>query len=86
MLSVDFGYTYYREKCGKCGRKILVEMLLFGVPHHTGVSVTCASCLEKSGLPELFKKQRPGEAADIEQWIKEGRKRTKDKEPSTLGA
>jgi hypothetical protein len=35
----------YLTACHKCGRKILVEMGLIGVPHHTGVSVTCGECL-----------------------------------------
>lgn len=53
--------------CHKCGRKILVEMGLIGVPHHTGLSVTCGDCLV---LSKRFRKKHPKIAAKIESWLR----------------
>lgn len=33
-------------KCTKCGRKILVSILQFGVSHIEGVGVICESCID----------------------------------------
>jgi hypothetical protein len=52
--------------CHKCGRKILVEMGLIGVPHHTGVSATCGECLV---LSEQFRKEQPEIVSKIESWL-----------------
>lgn len=57
--------------CHRCGRKILVEMGLIGVPHHTGVSVTCGECLV---LSEQFRKEQPEILSKIEGWLQGGRK------------
>jgi len=52
--------------CSKCGRKILVEMGLIGVPHHTSISVTCGECLV---LSKKFRKQQPEIVSKIERWL-----------------
>ena len=61
-------YCYEKTKCKKCGRKILVEMGLFGVAHHTMVTATCGACL--SEIDEAFRQKHPEAAKDIENWIK----------------
>ena len=62
-------YTYYKLKCEKCGRKILVEIVLMGVNHNMAVIATCAKCLKKKGPMKGFKEQRPSEYEDIMEWI-----------------
>jgi hypothetical protein len=62
-------YCYHKLQCQKCGRKILVEMALIGVPHHTGVAATCAKCIQLP-LDEEFRQKHPDKAKDIEEWIK----------------
>ena len=64
-------YEYHKLKCSKCGRKILVEIGLIGVSHNAIVSVTCAECLKKVKLPDIFKKRHAEAAADIERWLEE---------------
>lgn len=68
LIDGDFGLTVmgHLTACHKCGRKILVEMGLFGVPHHTGVSVTCGECLV---LSKKFRKEQPEIVAKIESWL-----------------
>lgn len=67
-MNSPFRYEYHKLKCSKCGRKILVELTTFGIPHHFGVAATCAECLK---ISEEFRKARLQEAQDIESWIKE---------------
>jgi len=64
----DHGLTVlgHLTACHKCGRKILVEMGLIGVPHHTGISVTCGECLV---LSKRFHKEQPEIVAKIESWL-----------------
>lgn len=72
MEQVEYEYTYHKVKCSFCGREILVEQILFGVPHTATILASCKECLKKSGLPEKFKKDHPKEAKEIEQWITDG--------------
>ena len=64
-------YTYSFRKCGVCGREILVESYLIGVPHTASMNVTCAKCVHKSEILPDFRKENPKAAADIEKWAKE---------------
>lgn len=66
-MSLD--YEYHKEVCSECGRKILVEIGLFGVSHNATVSATCAQCLAKRGVHEKFRAENPTAAQDIEEWI-----------------
>jgi len=69
--------TYYIEgdldamghltACSQCGRKILVEMALFGVAHPAGLTVICGECLV---LPDKFRKEQPEIVAKIERWLR----------------
>jgi hypothetical protein len=52
-------------KCGKCERKILVQMGINGTPHHFGTSVTCADCLV---IDDDFCKKYPDIAKKIQDW------------------
>jgi hypothetical protein len=71
--------TYYIEgdldvmghltACQKCGRKLVVELALIGVPHHVGVYVTCGNCLV---LPGQFRKEQPAISAKIDGWLHDG--------------
>jgi len=61
-------YTYDKCECSNCGRKILVERVLAGVPHTVSVYANCLDCIMKKGLTESFKKEHPEEAEDIESW------------------
>ncbi|MCI0407559.1 MAG: hypothetical protein L0191_03180 [Acidobacteria bacterium] len=61
-------YTYEKAVCRHCGRKILVEMGLIGVPHHTWVHATCAACIPLP-INETFRAQSPAAAVDLEQWL-----------------
>ena len=64
----DMDYCYKTAACSKCGRRILVEMGLIGVPHHSWVMVTCAECLQVP-VAEAFRERRPDAAAEIEKWL-----------------
>jgi len=66
MESVD--YDYRMGACPKCGRKILVEMGLIGVPHHSWIMATCAECV-KVPINDAFRERRPEAAAEIEKWL-----------------
>lgn len=63
-----FRYEYHKLACRKCGRKILVEIALFGVSHNAEVVATCAECLE---LSRDFKGKHAKAADDISKWMKE---------------
>jgi nitrogenase molybdenum-iron protein alpha/beta subunit len=65
----QYDYQYHFEKCGKCGREILVETILFGMDHTANIIVTCKECLKKAPLPEEFIKERPEEAKVIMEWL-----------------
>jgi hypothetical protein len=55
----------HKTKCNKCGRKILIQLPLFGAPHHFDALATCGECLE---LDEAWKKEHPEVAADLIDW------------------
>jgi hypothetical protein len=55
--------------CKKCGRKVLVEMGLIGVPHHVGLVVTCGECVEPS---EQIRKEHPEIVSKVENWLHGG--------------
>ncbi|HTU90547.1 MAG TPA: hypothetical protein VMF69_10770 [Gemmataceae bacterium] len=85
VMADEAGDTYYIEgeldamghltACNKCGRKILVEMALIGVPHHVGVTAICGECLV---LPEQFRKEHPKIAAKIEGWLRDMQENKQD--------
>jgi len=52
-------------KCRKCGRKILVELVLIGVPHHDTPIVTCSECLV---LDSEFRNKNPDIAKQLDEW------------------
>lgn len=58
----------YLIQCSKCKRKILVEMPMIGVPHHTGISAMCGECLV---VADSFKSVYPEQAKEIEEWLAE---------------
>ena len=62
--------TYY-TKCGICGKKILVQILLMGTNHNACVSTTCGSCLKENGINAQYKKKDPEEAQKIEAWVED---------------
>ena len=64
----ELDYTYHKMKC-KCGRKVLVESVLFGVDHTASIVVTCDECLKKLKVGKKFTKEHPDAAKDIEEWI-----------------
>jgi hypothetical protein len=53
--------------CPKCGRKILVEVVLFGVSHNAGITATCAECVS---VNEEFRADNPEVARQIDEWKK----------------
>jgi hypothetical protein len=55
----------HKTKCNKCKRKILVQLPLFGVPHHFDAMACCAECLE---VDNEFKKGHPEVANDLMRW------------------
>jgi len=65
----EFPYTYHKLACTKCGRKIIVEVLLIGVDHTASITAVCAECLKK-GVNKEFAEKNPEAAKDIEEWIK----------------
>jgi hypothetical protein len=65
-LQGDLDVMGHLTACRQCGRKILVEMALIGVPHHVGISATCGECLV---LSEQFRKEHPRIIAKIEKWL-----------------
>ena len=58
----------HMASCTKCKRKILVSIGLFGVSHHTGLTVICADCLK---VDEQFAQTYPEIAKRIEEWKKD---------------
>ena len=52
--------------CHKCGRKVMVQLVLFGVPHHAQVILTCAECVEPS---EQMRKEHPEIVSKVENWL-----------------
>ena len=67
---MNLDYEHHKVACGKCGRKILVEISLFGVSHNCGVMATCADCLSVP-VNDRFKREHSEVAADIEKWLQE---------------
>ena len=65
---MDMDYAYATTACQKCGRRILVEMGLIGVPHHSWIMVTCAECIQVP-LAEAFRERRSEAAAEIGKWL-----------------
>lgn len=54
--------------CRKCGRRILVEIVLCGVSHNTSITATCAQCI--GTVNEEFKARHPEAAQKIEEFIR----------------
>ena len=59
----DMGH--YMCACRKCGRKILIEMVFFGVQHNGEPIVTCANCI---AISKSFAEQFPEQAKIFEAW------------------
>lgn len=55
-------------KCNKCGKKILVEILLFGVSHNLDVIATCGSCMK---ISDNIKEKYPEVSKKIEEFLNE---------------
>lgn len=55
----------HKTQCKKCKRKILVQLPLFGVPHHFDAIPVCGECLE---IDDEFKKDHPAIAEDLKLW------------------
>jgi hypothetical protein len=51
--------------CQKCGKKILVEVVLMGTNHNTAIQATCLDCLK---LSEEFRSLHPKVADQIDHW------------------
>lgn len=60
-------YQFLKRECRKCGRKILVEIILIGASHNADILVICAECLT---ISPGYREQHPTEAAEIEAWAK----------------
>ena len=69
-IANDLTVMGHMTACHKCGRKMVVEMALIGVPHHLGVTVTCGDCLV---VTEQFRKEHPEVASQIERWLHAGK-------------
>ena len=68
MSASNMDYAYQTTACHKCGRKILVEMGLIGVPHHPLLMVTCAECVQIP-INDSFREKNPEAAMEIERWL-----------------
>lgn len=55
----------HKTQCTKCHRKVLIQLPLFGVPHHFDALCVCANCLE---IDSAFKDQYPEIANDLLLW------------------
>jgi len=55
----------HKTKCSKCGRKVLIQLPLFGVPHHFDAMPTCAECLD---LDPHWADEHPEIALDLLKW------------------
>jgi len=62
-------YVGHFCECPKCGRKILVEQVLFGVSHTAQIGACCGECLAKSGLEPEFVKENPEKAKRANEWL-----------------
>lgn len=58
----------HKTYCKKCKRKILIQLPLFGVPHHFDAIPTCAECLE---INDDFKNDHIEIANDLLNWKNE---------------
>lgn len=61
----SLNHEFHKLKCEKCGRKILVEFVLYGICHNLDIAATCADCVR---LSSKFKKERPEAYRDIMRW------------------
>lgn len=61
----DYDYTYVFVQCIVCGRKILVERMLFGLDHTIETNACCQDYVLKSPTWEQFEKERPAQAKAI---------------------
>lgn len=73
-----FEYKSYKVKCSRCGREILVEVVLFGINHNANVSAICKECLKEQGLSLKFKEESPEHAKEIQEWLDEGLENAKE--------
>lgn len=48
------------KKCGTCCREILIEEVLIGVSHTTGLCVTCWECFPEEKKKEIKEKYLGG--------------------------
>ena len=62
-------YEHHKLECAKCHRKILVEIVLFGISHNSNVVATCAECMGQ--VSESFRAVNPVIAEDIQTWLDE---------------
>ena len=62
--------TYF-STCSKCGRRILIQILSFGISHNADVVTTCAECLKREGIDAAYTKDHPEDAKRIQEWIDE---------------
>lgn len=60
-----YSLCIHKTQCSKCNKKILVQLPLFGPPHHGDVFVTCGECLK---IDKGFKEKYPEIAKNIEEW------------------
>jgi hypothetical protein len=60
-------YQFEFSKCPGCGRKFLIEKILFGTDHTASTTVTCKECL--STVSSKFILEHPDEAKSIKEWL-----------------
>jgi hypothetical protein len=61
----DVTLAGHKTRCPKCNRKILVQLPLFGAPHHFDAMAVCAECLV---LNKEWSEEHPEVAADLLKW------------------
>lgn len=67
----DYDILTYFCKCSKCNRKVLVQILSFGVSHNSDVATTCAECLKREGINKEYAEKDPNTAKRIQEWLDE---------------
>lgn len=72
--TLSYDYDFRMTQCQTCGRKILVEILRFGVNHDADIIASCAECLIKRLRTKEFKrfrKEHSDAAKVILEWAKQ---------------
>ena len=67
---IDFDTMHVTTRCTKCGRKIYVAVVQFGISHIGGITAACADCIKWDDT-NPYCREYPDECAEINRRFKE---------------